>query len=135
MGFAPVSCCFTLSVQFNPFYVISNHQYRHDGSNLVLVCECILYFTEKFREITSASIQQSARSRFLGLLFKCSSFYLPSCFPFCYRESSRFVSPCDKGSINLASASSCPLDNADVSKFTLIFSKKILFIFRSFYYI
>lgn len=72
-------------------------------------------------------------SRFPGLPFH-SSIYLSSCFPFCYLKSSKFVSLCDKRSVSLPIASSCPLDNADLSKFTLIFPKKILFLSSSFYY-
>lgn len=135
MDFASASYYFTLNVQFNPFCIISNHQYHHDGNDLLLVYECILYFTEKFRKSHQPVSSSLLPLVFQDSLFQCSSFYLSSCFPFCYRESSRFVSLCDKGSINLAIVSSCPLDNADLSKFTLIFSKKILFLFSSFYYI
>lgn len=98
--------------KFHPFCKISNHHYHRDENDLFLVFESVQYFTE---EVWASKIERNHISQYPVLSFLpfliLPSFYCSSSFPFCFLESSIFISLHNKEQHGPSSWVSCPSYN------------------------
>lgn len=99
-------------LKFHPFCKISNHHYHRDENDLFLVFESVQYFTE---EVWASKIERNHISQYPVLSFLpfliLPSFYCSSSFPFCFLESSIFISLHNKEQHGPSSWVSCPSYN------------------------